>query len=420
MQLVYVGWDHHGAPLDLRERLALSPERAVEALRGLFEEQILTEGAIVSTCNRAEIYGLTERDDDFGALASYFSRFHSVDGDWLLRTAQSGRGDATVRHLFRVSAGLDSMVLGEAQILGQVREAHRVASAAKTTRAVTNRLFQAAVECGKRVRSETTLGTRPTSVAGIALALAGKIFETLTDKKVLLIGAGEMAELTTRLLVDDGVSDLAFCNRSEDKARALAQASNGRFVPWDRRVAAFAEVDVVLSATGSPEPIVTAEQLKKALHRRRGPLLVLDLAVPRDIDPAVDDLSDVYRYDVDALKGLAEKNAAERHADVPKAEAIVEESVARFDVWWSGLNQAGVLRGLHDKLEAMRRAELEKYAGKLSRLSEEDRRTVERLTETLVHKILHEPTVGLKEGDASERLERAAAVKALFKLEDER
>ncbi len=420
MKLVFVGWNHRGAPLDLRERLAFTPEKAREALEGLFAERILAEGAIVSTCNRAEIYGVSDREDDLDALSGYFSRFHRVDDVLLRQTALTGHGDATVRHLFRVAAGLDSMVLGEAQILGQIREAHRVATAAGSLRAVTNRLFMSALECGKRVRSETGLGTRPTSVAGLALTLAGRIFESLSGCRALLVGAGETAELTARLLLDEGVSEIVVTNRSFERAQVLAAASGGRAVPWDQRAVAAAEVDLILSATNATEPVLTAAALKAALSnvKRRGPLLILDLAVPRDVEVEVGDLPDVYRYDIEALTGMADANSKARLEEVPRAEAIVEECVQRFTDWWGGLLQVDVVRGLRDKIERIRREELGKYAGKLAGLNEKDRATVERLTETLVHHILHEPTVGLKEGDVSERLERAASVKALFRLDD--
>jgi glutamyl-tRNA reductase len=420
MNLVFVGWNHRGAPLDLRERLAFTPEKAREALRGLFEERILAEAAIVSTCNRAEIYGVSEREDDVDALSGFFSRFHSVDDVVLRKTALTGRGDATVRHLFRVASGLDSMVLGEAQILGQIREAHRVATAAGSLRAVTNRLFMSALECGKRVRAETGLGTRPTSVAGLALTLAGRIFESLAGRRALLVGAGETAELTARLLLDEGVSEIVVANRSFDRAQTLAQASGGRAVPWDQRAVAAAEADLILCATGATEPVLTADALKASLSatKRRGPLLVLDLGVPRDVEVAVGDLPDVYRYDIEALNGMADANAKARLAEVPKADAIVEECVGRFTAWWGSLLQVDVVRGLREKVEKLRAAELERYAGKLAGLSEKDRATVARLTETLVNHILHDPTVGLKEGDASERLEKAASVRALFRLDE--
>ena len=414
--LVYVGWNHRGAPLELRERLAFTPDRAIQALEGLFKEEILTEGAIVSTCNRAEIYGVTTRDDELAALSGYFGRFHQIEPEVLRSTGQSARGDSTVRHLFRVASGLDSMVLGEAQILGQVRDAYRLAVTARAARSVTNKLFQSAIDCGRRVRNDTALGTKPTSVPGIALSLAGRIFEKLQGKRVLLLGAGEVSELTTRLLVEDGVTDIRIANRSAEKAAALAESAGGKAVPWDKRAEEYGQVDVIVSATGAPEPVLKAADLAKALGRRRGPLLILDLAVPRDVEPEVDAISDVYRYDVDALRTLAEKNTAERRAEVPKAEALVEEAVLRFNEWWSGLLQVDVMKGLRESLETLRKGELERYAGKLSRLSEDDKKTVERLTETLVAKILHGPTVGLKEGDASERLERANAVRALFGL----
>jgi glutamyl-tRNA reductase len=420
MNLVFVGWDHRAAPLDLRERLAFTPEKTREALEGLFAEHILSEGAIVSTCNRAEIYGISAREDGLDALAGFFSRFHRVDDALLRQTALSGRGDATSRHLFRVAAGLDSMVLGEAQILGQIREAHRLATAAGTVHTVTNRLFMSALECGKRVRAETALGQKPTSVAGLALALAGRIFESLKGRKVLLIGAGETAELTARLLADDGVSEILVANRSYEKGEALAAAIRGRAVRWEDRARAAAGVDLVLSATNATEPVLTAGALRTALHGapRRGPLLVLDLAVPRDVEPEVGKLSDVYRYDLDGLQEMAAANTRSRADEVPHAEAIVEESVRKFQEWWGGLLQGDVVRGLREKLESIRRAELEKYAGKLGAMGASERAAVERLTETLVAHILHDPTVGLKEGDGSERLERAAAVRALFRLDE--
>jgi glutamyl-tRNA reductase len=420
MNLLFVGWDHRAAPLDLRERLAFTPEKAREALDGLFAEHILSEGAIVSTCNRAEVYGIAAREDSLDALAEFFSRFHSVDDAVLRQTALSGRGDATARHLFRVAAGLDSMVVGEAQILGQIREAHRLATAAGTIRTVTNRLFMSALECGKRVRAETALGQKPTSVAGLALGLAARIFESLKGRRVLLIGAGETAELTARLLAEDGVSEILVTNRSHERGEALAAASRGRAVRWEDRARAAAGVDLVLSATNATEPVLTAGALRTALHAapRRGPLLVLDLAVPRDVETEVGELSDVYRYDLDALQEMAAANTRARASEVPRAEAIVEECVLKFQEWRSGLLQADVVRGLREKLESIRRAELEKHAGKLATLSAPDRAAVERLTETLVAHILHDPTVGLKEGDGSERLERAAAVRALFRLDE--
>lgn len=422
MNLLFVGWNHRAAPLHLRERLAFTPDRAREALAGVFAEHILSEGAIVSTCNRAEIYGVSEREDSLDALAGFFSRFHKVDDALLRRTALSGRGDATVRHLFRVAAGLDSMVVGEAQILGQIREAHRLATAAGAVRTVTNRLFMSALECGKRVRAETALGEKPTSVAGLALSLAARIFETLEGRRVLLVGAGETAELTARLLAEDGVSEILVTNRSHEKAEALAAANRGRAVRWEDRARAAAGADLVIAATNADEPVLTAEALRAALHAapRRGPLLVLDLAVPRDVETAVGEISDVYRYDLDALEDLAAGNARARAGEVPRAEAIVEECVAKFQEWRGSLLQAEVVRSLREKLEEIRRAELEKHAGKLAALGAPERAAVERLTETLVAHILHDPTVGLKEGDGSERLERAAAVRALFRLDERR
>lgn len=417
-ELLFVGWNHRGASLDLRERLAFTPDSSREALAGLFREGILSEGAIVSTCNRSEVYGVTELPDGRQEVTEFLSRFHGVDGALLGAAALAGRGETPARHLFRVASGLDSMVLGEAQILGQIRDALHRAAEAGAARSVTNRLFQAALECGKRVRTETALGVKPTSVAGIALSLTGRLFESLEGRRVLLIGAGETVELTARLLLDDGARDIRFCNRSPEKAKALAEATGGTTVPWEAREAAFADVDIVLSATGASDPVVGAEGVRRALARkhRRGPLLVLDLAVPRDVEPEVGDLSDVYRYDLDSLQALAQRNAHDRLAEVPKAEAVVEEQLRKFLDWLAALSQVDVVKGLREKLDGIRRQELSRYEGKLARLSQGDRELVDRLTDSIVSKILHDPTVGLKEGTSADRLSRAEAVKALFKL----
>ena len=419
MILVFVGWNHQATPLDVRERIAFTPEQAKEAMQQLFSEKILTEGAIVATCNRSEVYGLSEREDGPEAVAAFLSGFHQIDDVVLRSTALSGRGDETVRHLFRVASGLDSMVLGESQILGQIRDAHRMAFEAGATRAVTNRLFQSAIECGRRVRNETALGRSPTSVPGIALLLVGRVFEELKGLRVLILGAGETAELTAELLVENGATDLRVCNRSPDRAETLAAAIRGRTVTWDTRASAAAEADLIISATGSSEPVISAKALEWARHqaRHRGPLLILDLAVPRDVETAVDRLSDVYRYDIDALNELAAANAEARKSEVPKAEVIVEEAVGRFRDWYSGLMHVDVVKALRGKLEEIRRQELEAYHGKIEALGPEAEKVVERLTDSIVSKILHNPTVGLKEGDASERLERASAVRSLFRLD---
>jgi len=419
MNLVFVGWNHRATPLEVRERLAFTPDTAREAMKQLFSERILTEGAIVATCNRSEIYGLTEREDGEEAVASFLSDFHHVDGTVLRQTAHTGRGDETARHLFRVAAGLDSMVLGEAQILGQLRDAYRLASEAGAARTVTNRLFQSALECGKRVRTETALGARPTSIPGIALLLVGRVFEELAGRRVLILGAGETAELTAELLVENGATDIRVCNRSAERAATLAARVSGRTVAWESRVLAAGETDLLITATGAPDPVIPAAELGAARHRarRRGALLILDLAVPRDVDPAVDELSDVYRYDIDALNEISAENAAARRAEVPKAEMIVEESVARFRDWYGSLLHVDVVKALRGRVEAIRQQELAAYRAKIAGLGPDAEKVVDRLTDSIVSKILHHPTVGLKEGNASERLERAEAVRSLFRLD---
>ncbi len=419
MTLLFVGWNHRATPLELRERIAFTPDSAREAMKRLFSERILTEGAIVATCNRSEIYGLTEREDGEEAVEAFLSDFHHVDEIVLKQTAHSGRGDETARHLFRVAAGLDSLVLGEAQILGQLRDAYRLAAEAGAARAVTNRLFQSALECGKRVRTETALGTRPTSVPGIALLLVGRIFDELSGRRVLILGAGETADLTAELLVENGATDIRICNRSPERAADLAARVSGRTVPWDDRVTAAGDAARIIAATGAPEPVLTAAGLGEARHRarRRGPLLILDLAVPRDVETGVDSLADVYRYDVDALNEVAAGNAAARLAEVPKAEAIVEESVMRFRDWYGGLLHVDVVKALRGRVEGIRQQELAAYRAKIAALGPDAERVVDRLTDSIVAKILHHPTLGLKEGNASERLERADAVRALFRLD---
>lgn len=419
MTLLFVGWNHRATPLEVRERIAFTPDSAREAMKRLFSERILTEGAIVATCNRSEIYGLTEREDGEEAVTAFLSGFHHVDESVLMQTAHSGRGDETARHLFRVAAGLDSMVLGEAQILGQLRDAYRLAAESGAARTVTNRLFQSALECGKRVRTDTALGTRPTSVPGIALLLVGRVFDELSGRRVLILGAGETAELTAELLVENGATDIRVCNRSPERAATLAARVSGRTVPWDQRLTAAGDSDLIIAATGAPEPVITAVGLSEARHRarRRGPLLILDLAVPRDVETGVDSLSDVYRYDVDALNELAAGNVAARRSEVPKAEVIVEESVTRFRDWYGSLLYVDVVKELRGRVEGIRQQELAAYRAKIAALGPDAEKVIDRLTDSIVAKILHHPTVGLKDGNASERFERAEAVRALFRLD---
>jgi glutamyl-tRNA reductase len=416
-RLLLVGTSHRRAAVELRERLSIGPHEAAEVALQLAERG---EAVVLSTCNRTEVY-LAEADPGAARVrvAAEFARRGGLSEAELEPALYVARDEQVAVHLFRVAAGLDSVVTGEPQILGQVREAHQLAKAAGAAGPLLNRLFTQALHSGKRVRSETAVAERPASVAAAAAQLARQVFGELAGRRILIIGAGKMGELVAASLVSGGVENVFIANRTLERAAALAARFNGRAVAFERLGAELERADVIVSSTRCPRLIVSAEQVATALVRRGSrPLLLIDIAVPRDLDPAIGELPGCSLYDVDDLGAVSESRADTR-AEFSRAEAIAVEEARRFLAWWRSLEVVPAITSLRRQAEGIRAAELARANGKLGALSPTERRAVEAMTAQIVNKLLHAPTVRVKE--AAERPDGAlyaAALRHLFALEE--
>jgi glutamyl-tRNA reductase len=392
MDLIVVGLNHRTAPLEVRERVAFDESEVHAALSRARSERVLSEAILLSTCNRTEFYGLST---DNGAAEMYIrgliTKAKSID-----LTAHPGYAYTltrleSVRHLLRVAAGLDSMVLGESQILGQVRRAHELALASGACGLTMNRLLQSAVLVGRRVRNETGLGAGAVSVASAAAELAGKIFEDLSARSVLLVGVGEMGTLTARHMVERGVKKITIANRTFSKAEELARELGGTPVPLDRLESALTSVDIAISSTGSTVPIVSFNQMQSIASRRGGkPIFIIDIAVPRDFEAEIGRLDGVFLHDIDDMNLLVDRNLVKRRAEIPKAETIVEHEVEAFVSWRGSLAATPIIKRLRERVEELRSQEVERHR---KRFCSGDREQVDLLTESLVNKILH-PIMG--------------------------
>ena len=397
--LFVAGMNHRTAPVAMREQLALEEEKIREILADLSGPGLLQEVMILSTCNRVEVYGVAAVPGE--ARSQAFSRLGSHRGiAWrdlepLLYTVT---GDEAALHAFRVAASLDSMVLGEPQILGQVKDAFALAQSAGTAGPVLHALMSQAFSAAKRVRSETLVGRLAVSISYAAVELARRIFEGLEGKAVLLVGAGEMGELAARHLIDHGALPIYVANRTWSRAQELARGLGGVPVPFDQLEATLARVDIVISSTAAPEPVVTAAQVRAALHARRGrPLFFIDIAVPRNVEPAVNDLEGAFCYDIDDLRAVVESNLKERQREAQRAHALLEREVDKFAGRLQQLEVVPTIVSLREKLEAIRRAELERALARLPGAAEDTRRVMDALSQAIVNKVLHAPMVKLKD-----------------------
>ena len=398
MHLFVLGASHHNAPVDLRERVDFSRRGIPQALAELTERPGTSEVVVLSTCNRAEVYVICEDPRHaWRDLATFMSDFHGVPAD-LLTPHLYGLIDAdAARHLFRVAAGLDSLVVGEPQILGQVKDAYTQAAEEHSTGAVLNRLFSWSFAAGKRVRSETGLGEGAVSVSYAAVSLARKIFGGLEDLNVLLIGAGEMAELTATHLRSQHVRRIGVASRTGEHAESLAARVGGVTVPWTAITSALASSDIVVTATGSTTPLVTYSQIQAAMHaRRNAPLFIIDVAVPRDVEPSAGQIEEVFLYNIDDLRTIVSENLTRRRAQVERAEAMVAKEVEGFMAWLRSRRAIPTLVALRRRFEAIRQAELKRLEPKLSALSPAARQRVDEVTRLLVEKLLLTPTEQLK------------------------
>jgi len=397
-EIVLIGLNHKTAPVELRECIAFDENQSADALDRLRNHRSIEEVLLFSTCNRVELLMVTsDADEAMQSARNILLHSQPVAYEDLEQALYIHRGDEAVRHVFRVASSLDSMVLGEPQILGQVKQAYRAAVDNRTSGVILNRLLHRTFFVAKRIRSETGIGDHAVSISYAAIELGRKIFDDLEGKKVLLIGAGEMAELAVDHLIRHRVGEIQVANRTLSRAMELAARFRGRAIRFEERLDCLAEVDIIISSTGSSDFILQRSQLKGVMRKRRNrPLFFIDIAVPRDIDPEINQLPNTYVYDIDDLNGVIEDNIEDRQREAVKGERIIDEAVIRFRQWLDSLDMVPTIKALRQKLEEIAEAEIHKTVGH-SDFSEKDHRAVRRMTQALINKILHDPTEVLKQ-----------------------
>lgn len=398
MHLTLVGLSHKTAPVEIREKLTFPAHRQEEALARITESSHVAEALILSTCNRTEIYAVTGIGSDGpSAIIDFLADYHDLDRHELVRYLYISEGEAVVRHLFRVVASLDSMVVGEAQILGQVKEAYEHAFTNDAAGRIFNKLFRQSFEVGKRVRTETDIGENAVSISYAAVELAKRVFDSLEGRTVLILGAGKMSELTAKHLMSNGIKTVLVANRTYERAEELACRFCGTPIRYEELYDRMRDADIVISSTAATHYVITKDQVASAMRGRRGnPLFLIDIAVPRDIDPDVNDIADVFLYDIDDLSGVVESNLEERMREARKAETIIDEEMVAFERWIESMEVVPTVAAIRAKAEQIRLAEMEKALKRLGGLSEKELQTVEALTASIVNKMLHGPTARLK------------------------
>jgi glutamyl-tRNA reductase len=404
MKLLLTGLNHKTAPVELRERLAISPDNLAEETRALLEHPGIREGIILSTCNRVEMLVCYEGDDP--ALPIYFNRHFSIDTQSLQPHLYEHHETEAVRHIFRVAASLDSMVVGEPQILGQVKESYSAARSVGAVGGNLERLLQGAFSAAKKVRTETQIGSSSVSIASVAVDLARKIFGSLEGKRVLLVGAGKMSELAARHLMQQGAGSILVANRTHERALKLAQKFNGHVIPFESLHSRADEADILITSTGSPDFLFRTPHAQQFLHRRRNrPMFFIDIAVPRDIDPAINKLDGIFLYDIDDLQSVSVSNLSDRSREAQRAEAILEQELIRYQRRLETLDVVPTLVRLQSYAEDVRQAELRRAQSRLQSLTPEQIAAVEAVTRGLINKFLHHPLQALKtaarEGDSA-------------------
>jgi glutamyl-tRNA reductase len=409
---------HRSAPVEVRERVAFPPCAGRSFLRRLKDEGVVSEAVLLSTCNRTEVYAVVDDEGARAPVLDLLAEDRGVERASLEQDTYWLTDAEAVRHLYRVASSLDSMVVGEGQILGQVREAYRAATEEHCAGQILNRLFHTSLRVGKKVRSETEIGDSSLSVPRVAVKLAEEVFGDLAGRQALVLGAGDMSELVVKHLKDRGVADLLIANRTPQRASLLAERVGGRAVAFDALVAELPEVDIVVSSTGSGEWVVQSETVAGALALRSEPLFCIDIAVPRDIDPVVQTLEMVYLYDIDDLQAVVERNAEGRQDAAEDGEAMISPAVLEFTGWLSTLHVVPLIQELRDGAEQIRRHELARALSRME-LSPEEAASVERMSYSLVNKLLHGPIQEIKaRAEAGSPLESSEVRRRLMALDD--
>ncbi|MDA8141601.1 MAG: glutamyl-tRNA reductase [Desulfobacteraceae bacterium] len=420
-RILLIGLNHKTAPVEIRECFAFTEEDCRQALTRLCGQPAIEEALLTSTCNRVELL-LCVKDIQQAVVAAkgFFSQSKQIPLADFEAALYQHHGDAAVRHLFRVAASLDSMVLGEPQILGQVKTAYRLATEQKSSGVILNRLLHNTFSVAKRIRTETGIGDSAVSISYAAIELARKIFGTLEGKEVLLIGAGEMAELAVEHLIRNRAGQVFVANRTFERGVALAARFNGTAIRMEEIAAHLDRVDIIISSTGAPGYVVQPVDVKGVMrHRRNRPLFFIDIAVPRDIDPKINDINNAYVYDIDDLNEVVDENIEDRRREAVKAERIIDEAVIKFRQWFEALDVVPTIKALHAKIRSQAQLEVQKTLGQLAHLTADDQKAIERMTEAMVNKILHHPTQYIKnsscQGDRAVPLD---LVRKIFGLDE--
>lgn len=424
MLTLCIGLNHRTAAINIRECLSFSPSELNAALARFrcepgLQPSAISEFAILSTCNRLELYAGVScaPGEAFHALLDFLAEARRLPAAELEPYLYRHTGSDAVEHLCRVACGLDSMIVGEPQILGQVADAFEAAVGAGTMGAVLSAAFRAAIRAGKRARTETEIAHNPASVSSVAVHAAEQIVGALKSRRVLVVGAGEMGELTVEALRARGVQQIAVANRTRQRAVELAEKWGGQPLSFVQLAEAMHEADIVITSTGAPHTIISPAMAREAMNGRAGPLVFLDIALPRDVDPAVAEIPGVHVFDIDHLQGCLDGAIAHRYAEIPRVEQIVAEEVAAFEAWLRGVEIASVIADLRAKAEHIRQRELVRTLRHLPALDPETRRHIEHLSESLINKLLHEPTRQLRaEAGNGHAAEYAHTVRRLFGL----
>jgi glutamyl-tRNA reductase len=424
MKLQMVGCSHHNAAVAVRERLAFSRDQAAEALARFRTRYPEAEAVLLSTCNRVELYFASETADACPShhdAVNFLAEFHGLSPTELFNELFEHTGEDFVRHLFTVAASLDSMVIGEAQILAQVKQAYELANSVAATGTITNSAFQAALRVAKRVATETAIQQKRVSIPSVAVAeFAKSIFERFDDKRVLVIGAGEMGEEALRYLIDEGARQISIVNRSPARAEDLASRLAGQPRPWDDLRSLLVEADLVVSATGAHEPIFTAAEFRPIVADRfQRTLLILDLAIPRDFDPEINNLNGVFLNSIDDLAAVCQRNRQEREKEWPKAQRLIEEETSRFMADLHHRATAPTIRRLKARADEVKTDELTRLLNKLGNVDPKVRNDISAAFDRLVNKLLHPPLESLRdEAESGTPHGLLEALKRLFKLKD--
>ena len=400
MNIIVVGLSHKTAPVEIRERLAVPESRLGEALSRLCSYPGIREGIVLSTCNRVEVYAVVEQlDSGYARVQEFLADAHlSLSSEQLTPHLYWHADDRAICHLFRVAASLDSMVVGESQILGQLKDAFEVALAHKSSGVILNKVVKKAISVAKRVRTETKIAETAVSVSYAAVELAKKIFSNLREKTVLLVGAGEMAKLAATHLIANGVQHVMITTRDPHNALDLAKRFHGVSIPFDEFRSEMAAADIVLCSTGSSHYLIRTEDVQRAVRQRMNrPIFLIDISVPRNIEPSVKDVDNAFLFDIDDLEMRIEQNREERQGEAVRAERMVEDEVGVIGHWLKSLEVIPTIVALRNRAEEIKRSELDKTLGRLGSLSLQERGLVEGLASAIVNKLLHGPLVTLKE-----------------------